>query len=228
MTRRVRRVWFVVLLVALGAATNVAVAWVRVIWNTETQTSYLRVPEGRVYRGGTASAPLWVRITPEGDVPCPNPPSPIPLSSRFSGIDDPRLVAVHLEVTRVGWPLESFTSTSFLADDYALYSAGGLHLLYLPRWVHEFAFHRLGYESLAFITLPLTPLWTGLVVNTIAYAAGWWLLLMVVRRLYRDHLGYLRRRKGRCPRCAYDLRADFASGCPECGWRRGGARGAAA
>ena len=34
----------------------------------------------------------------------------------------------------------------------------------------------------------------------------------------------LLRRKGRtegiCPKCAYDLRGDLSSGCPECGWRR--------
>lgn len=26
--------------------------------------------------------------------------------------------------------------------------------------------------------------------------------------------------RGLCPTCAYDLRADFESGCPECGWNR--------
>lgn len=31
-----------------------------------------------------------------------------------------------------------------------------------------------------------------------------------------------RARKGLCPKCAYDLRHDFASGCPECGWGREG------
>ena len=25
---------------------------------------------------------------------------------------------------------------------------------------------------------------------------------------------------GRCPRCGYNLRAQFDAGCPECGWRR--------
>ena len=29
-----------------------------------------------------------------------------------------------------------------------------------------------------------------------------------------------RRTLGQCPECAYDLRGDLASGCPECGWNR--------
>ena len=31
-------------------------------------------------------------------------------------------------------------------------------------------------------------------------------------------------RRGRCPRCAYDLCGEFESGCPECGWARGPTR----
>jgi len=30
----------------------------------------------------------------------------------------------------------------------------------------------------------------------------------------------VRARRGLCHRCGYDLRADFATGCPECGWRQ--------
>lgn len=29
-----------------------------------------------------------------------------------------------------------------------------------------------------------------------------------------------RRRAGKCPKCAYELRFDFRHGCPECGWGR--------
>lgn len=27
-------------------------------------------------------------------------------------------------------------------------------------------------------------------------------------------------RRGRCPKCKYELRGDYAHGCPECGWNR--------
>lgn len=33
--------------------------------------------------------------------------------------------------------------------------------------------------------------------------------------------------RGLCPTCAYDLRADFESGCPECGWNRRDDQGSA-
>ena len=32
----------------------------------------------------------------------------------------------------------------------------------------------------------------------------------------------IRRKRGLCIKCGYDLRGDFSAGCPECGWRREG------
>ncbi|MDY7110541.1 MAG: hypothetical protein SYC29_18065 [Planctomycetota bacterium] len=31
---------------------------------------------------------------------------------------------------------------------------------------------------------------------------------------------HLLQERGLCPSCGYDLRGDFAAGCPECGWNR--------
>ena len=64
--------------------------------------------------------------------------------------------------------------------------------------------------------LPLRPLWPGFAVNTLFYTAVLWLPLcgpFVLRR-------QIRRRRGRCIRCGYDLRGDLDAGCPECGWNR--------
>ena len=66
-------------------------------------------------------------------------------------------------------------------------------------------------------TLPLSPIWPGFAVNTAFYAAPLWLLFAVMPRAVRRHL---RRRRGRCLKCGYDLRGDLAGGCPECGWNR--------
>jgi len=66
------------------------------------------------------------------------------------------------------------------------------------------------------VELPAQPLALGLIINTALYSVLWYLLLLSLvqaRRLFR-------RRRGRCPRCAYDLRHDLAAGCPECGWNR--------
>ncbi len=45
--------------------------------------------------------------------------------------------------------------------------------------------------------------------GVLAYSANW----RVTKRL-------LRRRRGHCVACGYDLRSDFSQGCPECGWGR--------
>jgi len=65
--------------------------------------------------------------------------------------------------------------------------------------------------------LPLRPIWPGLVLNTLLYALVLWLLYrgsFVLRR-------HIRRKRGRCPKCGYDLRGQLpGAGCPECGWNR--------
>lgn len=64
--------------------------------------------------------------------------------------------------------------------------------------------------------LPLQPIWAGLLANLLIYACGAYALLTalaVTRATLRSH-------RGRCPRCAYDLRHDLPPGCPECGWNR--------
>ena len=59
--------------------------------------------------------------------------------------------------------------------------------------------------------LPLRPIWTGLVVNTLVYAATLWLLIAapVVLR------SFLRRRRCLCPSCGYPAGASRV--CTECG-----------
>jgi hypothetical protein len=66
------------------------------------------------------------------------------------------------------------------------------------------------------LVLPYVPCWPGLLADVALFAAALalpvagWITLRSACRI----------RRGRCARCAYDLRADLATGCPECGWRR--------
>ncbi len=64
------------------------------------------------------------------------------------------------------------------------------------------------------IWLPRRVLWTAILANTLLLAAAWWAAL-VLPGMSRC---VLRRRRGLCPACAYDLRATPAGNpCPECG-----------
>lgn len=62
--------------------------------------------------------------------------------------------------------------------------------------------------------VPTGILWTGLATNTACYATAWWLILLAPAQLRT----FIRKRRGQCMRCAYDLRSTPAgSPCPECG-----------
>ena len=61
--------------------------------------------------------------------------------------------------------------------------------------------------------LMLDPIWPGFAFNTLFYAAILWLAIpgpFALRRL-------IRRRRGLCPACGYDLRHGEHKACPECG-----------
>ncbi len=60
---------------------------------------------------------------------------------------------------------------------------------------------------------PLRPVFPGFLINTLFYTVILWLLWsapFATRRL-------IRKRRGRCPRCGYDLRHAVHDACPECG-----------
>ncbi len=62
--------------------------------------------------------------------------------------------------------------------------------------------------------IPFWPVWRGLLIDIALYAVLWSLLLFGLPALRRA----VRRRKGLCPHCAYDLRATPPNQpCPECG-----------
>lgn len=111
-------------------------------------------------------------------------------------------------VSAYGWPMAMFQSG--MMQDRTSSVAVDAYLLKPNKLV------RFGATDYRGTTLPIGPLWRGLTVNL----AFWWLLAFGVLSI--PLRVWLRRRKGRCPKCAYDLKRDFANGCSECGWRKDG------
>ncbi len=64
--------------------------------------------------------------------------------------------------------------------------------------------------------LPIEPVWHGLIVNTLFYSAALWMLTLGPFTARR----FIRRKRGACIKCGYDLRGKLWSGCSECGWQR--------
>ncbi|MCG3124779.1 MAG: hypothetical protein GIKADHBN_03265 [Phycisphaerales bacterium] len=64
------------------------------------------------------------------------------------------------------------------------------------------------------LTVPLTPVFAGMVANTAIYAIPFYYALSVCHRIFRRY----RIQRGRCACCGYDLRR--LNRCPECGTDR--------
>lgn len=67
------------------------------------------------------------------------------------------------------------------------------------------------------LVLPLRPIWPGFAVDTLLYGAVVFMLYCVpgmVREAVRRH-------RGACARCGYDVRGSTGSVCPECGASEG-------
>ena len=53
-----------------------------------------------------------------------------------------------------------------------------------------------------------------------ASTAGWAVVVALLSCSLQTARRIHRKRRGECCVCGYDLRSDFSTGCPECGWRR--------
>ena len=99
-----------------------------------------------------------------------------------------------------GWPLCCLHGARLPRDQFVSAMAA-------PEWLHP---RRDFFDARA---LPLRPIWPGFAINTIFYATILWLLIpgpFVLRR-------YIRRKRGLCVACGYDLRHAEHDACPECG-----------
>jgi len=72
--------------------------------------------------------------------------------------------------------------------------------------------------------IPYLPWWPGLLVNS----AFWAILAFTIHRVFLFVRRARRRRRGRCPRCAYPVIGLGGNACPECGFGVADRRGRAA
>ncbi len=74
------------------------------------------------------------------------------------------------------------------------------------------------YPADGIVKSPVLPHFPGFIINTLFYAANWGGVFFGFTSAKR----LVRVKRGRCPRCGYDLRGapGLAAGCSECGWNR--------
>ena len=115
-----------------------------------------------------------------------------------------------------GWPCLSLWGGMKLPKGGTVYSSGGRSILLIEQryWIIplEPASPRSALTDFRLL-LPLQPLWPGFAINTAFYAAILWLLTLGPFTARR----FIRRRRGHCIKCGYDLRGAEHEQCPECG-----------
>lgn len=105
-----------------------------------------------------------------------------------------------------GWPLPVFSAEAWWES-------------YSSNWVWKVVGGELvGSQSVrpreGVRILPLQPIWSGFVVNTVVYSSVWYAIFSLF--WYREMRCSLRRRRGQCVRCGYKLLTEQTR-CSECG-----------
>ena len=209
----------------LGAVTSVMVAW------------GLTIRARMLVSSDSEEHPTWPCATPAGWPAQPlrerrdrKPGAVMVISDAYTRLEEPshvHILSYGITYFEAGWPLRCLSyrrPTELALDAHGLVIgdpwatepgdwARGLSV-HIPGWLEPDDLRRvIAAERL----LPVTPLWPRFAMNTLFYAVILWVVLSAGPRMtWRS----VRRRRGRCPQCGYDLQHDLDLGCSECGWRR--------
>ncbi|MEE8155998.1 MAG: hypothetical protein V3T53_13680 [Phycisphaerales bacterium] len=107
--------------------------------------------------------------------------------------------------TRAGWPFAALVGWRVNANDLQVMNSGAsgvLGALEIPRNSNG---------ALVLRLLPYSPIWTGLIANTLLYAS----VIMGLGMLWSRGRTSLRLRRGVCPSCKYPI--GVSEVCTECG-----------
>ncbi len=210
-----RRLFKLVLFLLLGAVVNVTVAWGCALFSTpfvpdENRGGFNPDSARIVYEHRSfGSARFWdVRIG-IGSVISVEGTSAVDMLPNWAKDDDLRPFTLHVYEGR-GWPKLALWCAHErpVVANHQFNSRGALDVG-LPDAPNR------GWMS-APRALPLRPIWPGFAINTIFYAAILWLLTLGLSTAR----SMIRRKRGHCIKCGYDLRGASEVGCPECGWQR--------
>ncbi len=206
-----RRLLTLAILLLAGAALNVAVAWACALWGPAVASG----PPGSDPFPRLAPGTSWPRPVP---AECPSPSygswgSGLFMSTGTFGGHIPKDQAVSegrprqygLSVFRYGVPFRALECQYLMriSEPYA-------RTFTLMAAVRS---PELISSSHSFGVIPLRPIWLGFAFNTLFYGAILWLVIpgpFALRRI-------IRRKRGVCVTCGYDLRHADHAVCPECG-----------
>ncbi len=228
-----RGVIIILIALLLGAVANIAVAWACALWSRSDAESthdwgseedapavvadlvpsdwHMRMPGrvGWIEQQLETKATFGLRVTAFGTI------------EHLPGGDPTTTPSRELCLFRSGFPLMTLRCVGYanwIPEDLVTPMPrvdweGGVAA---PTLANPLSLQMEVWHPLCGEPLPLTPEWLGFTINTAIYAvvllplgSGSYLL----RRLVRYE-------RGRCPKCDYDLRREFAAGCSECGWKR--------
>lgn len=198
----VKRAGFIVLLVALGAMTNAAIAWGWALVDRDGCSVTVWTDSCIEGRDLNEIGPRrWQKTSRFDQRTLPGPPHWARPYERILASDEWKQGCG--SIFAFGWPLPVVTCA---------------RVAYTPMNSYQHPIDTAHVRLLwgGWRSIPTRVYWSGFVANTALYAFLWRAILLGAGACRSA----IRRHGGLCPRCAYDLRADLASGCPECGWKR--------
>lgn len=193
-------------LLALGASTSVLVAWAS-FYLVDTMKPPTDGGFSRIVSGGTMSMWAWERWPGVVGAVC------VDLADASDPKASKRISALREFPIGTGRFLHGSSPQIYI---YSMHKQARRPILYgLPApclaSIKTLDVSTAKPNSATRRFLPTTPIYRGLLLNTIFYAALWAVALVLVPSLIR----WLRARNGGCPSCGYDTTG--LSTCPECG-----------
>ena len=194
-----------VVFLLLGAVVNVAVAW-GIAWRGDPKGYWRITPQeaqGEIINN--------LGITRDEEYHWGGFNDGVGISVRSAHAQSRMSEMLGYQQCSTGWPLRTVRGAELFVNGDERYEwAIRIPVEHHPKEYIGYWGHGMGR------VLPLRPIWPGFLINTLFYALVLWLLWstpFAARRL-------IRKRRGRCVKCGYDLTGTEHEVCPECGGAR--------